>query len=104
MPALEDLLRAWVDSDRASLLTATQLKAAHMTHSLDVLVWAGDDERALQMSGVIPSLFRVSTQTMNRGTAVVSHMPAGTQDGQDWRPVDIDRIATRARFQCGSWW
>ena len=30
------------------LLTATQLKAAHMTHSLDVLVWAGDDERALR--------------------------------------------------------
>lgn len=76
-------------------LTCGQLRICSGPGS--ILIGAGDDERALQMSGVFPSLFRVSTQTMNCGTAGrIARMPICPQRHEMSRagtPVDINRIA-----------
>jgi hypothetical protein len=67
----------------------------------NALVMTGDDERALQMSGVIPPLFRASTQDdesvaqmvdLGSGTGTISRQRAGwfrraTQQMARWAGV-----------------
>jgi hypothetical protein len=59
------------------------------------------------MSGVIPSLFRVSTQTMNRGTVVVFPYARRLRAGEWLDPrrgqVPLSTVGHTAHPRCGAW-